>query len=241
MPSRRLLVLADAHFDGGSRDSDTALLRFFAEAPSLGDALLVAGDLFEFWFAWRAATPPRTMPAANALAALAQRMPVSMVGGNHDRWGRPWWTTETAVQWSPRALDLDLDGLRVRAIHGDGLAERPGRSTWTHRLIGLPLTSTIFGALPPAMGLWLVDRAAPLLSEQRVTPAARHASAERQRRWAHQTLETSPDIDMLVMGHTHVPALDAVAAGRHYLNPGAWLDDQRYAIITREGAELRTY
>jgi UDP-2,3-diacylglucosamine pyrophosphatase LpxH len=43
------------------------------------------------------------------------------------------------------------------------------------------------------------------------------------------------------MGHTHVPALDAVAAGRHYLNPGAWLDDQRYAIITREGAELRTY
>jgi UDP-2,3-diacylglucosamine pyrophosphatase LpxH len=185
--------------------------------------------------------PPRAAAAAAALAELARRLPVSMVGGNHDRWGRPWWSTETAVRWSAGALDLDHDGLRIRALHGDGLAERPGRSTWTHRLISLPLTASVFGALPPSAGLWLVDRAAPLLSEQGVTPAVRAASAERQRRWARRTLRETPAIDLLVMGHTHVPALEECAPGRYYLNPGAWVDDQRYAVVTREGTELRTY
>lgn len=241
VPAQRLLVIADAHIGSAPADSEVALLRFLDEAPHLGDALLVVGDLFEFWFTWRRAVPRRGFGIAAALAALARRMPVSMVGGNHDRWGAPFWSTDTRVRWSPGTLDLDVGDQMVRAVHGDGAAERPGRVSWSHRAIGHPVTARIFGLLHPDAGIWLVDRIAPLLGEHRLTPEIQAANAARQLDYARRYLAENPDPWMLIMGHTHVAALEELQPGRFYLNPGAWLDGQRYAVVQAGGAELRTF
>ena len=241
MPIERLLVIADAHIGAASAESEAALLRFLAEAPSLGDGLLVAGDLFEFWFAWRRAVPSRGFPVAAALAALAARMPVSMVGGNHDRWGRPFWTESTPVTWSPQSLALTVAGRSLVTLHGDGVAEGPGRVGWSHRLVGHPATSAAFSLLHPDLGLWLVRRLAPFLSEPELTPEILAANAARQLAYARRTLAASPGTTTLVMGHTHVPALEECAPGQYYVNPGTWLDGGRYAVISASAPELRQF
>jgi UDP-2,3-diacylglucosamine pyrophosphatase LpxH len=43
------------------------------------------------------------------------------------------------------------------------------------------------------------------------------------------------------MGHTHRPVLTEPTPGRQYVNPGAWMDGYRYAVISETGAELRTW
>jgi len=45
----------------------------------------------------------------------------------------------------------------------------------------------------------------------------------------------------VVLGHTHRPALERFANGRVYLNPGAWLDGYRYAVVTSDRIDLRTF
>lgn len=236
----RLLIIADAHIGGAPPEIESALLDFLDAAPSLGTALLVVGDLFEFWFAYARAIPRRGFPVAAALARLARVMPVSMVGGNHDRWGKSFWSEDVGVQYARRDLRTSVGRRRIVALHGDGLTERPGRSAWTHRVIGHPITSAAFGVLHPDLGFRLVDRFSFLLSRAQ-TPAERLLYASRQRRWAEAQVVEDPSMELLVLGHSHVPALTEPAPGRFYLNPGAWLDGGRYAVVTEASIELRTF
>ena len=240
MTEPRLLVIADAHIGGAPPDTEAALLDFLDAAPSLGTALLVVGDLFEFWFAYARAIPRRGFPVAAALARLARVMPVSMVGGNHDRWGKAFWNEDVGLRYARRELRIDIGTRRVVALHGDGITERPGRSSWTHRVVGHPMTSAVFGLLHPDLGFRLVDRCSFLLSRTQ-TPAERLHYAAGQRTWADARVVADPSIDVLVMGHSHVSALTEPAPGRFYLNPGAWLDQGSYAVVTDAAIELRTF
>ena len=220
--------------------NEVALLRFLRDAPTMGDALLVAGDLFEFWFGWRRVIPRRGFAVAAALAELAARMPVSMLGGNHDRWGRQSWA-DAGIIWSRGLLELRVGERRIHALHGDGVAERPGRVSWSHRLIGHPLTAGTFGLLHPDLGVWLVDRLSPWLGELHSTAEQKAASAARQLEYARQRMASNPGPWMLIMGHTHVAALEEISPARFYLNPGPWIDEQCYAVVTPEGARLRQF
>jgi UDP-2,3-diacylglucosamine hydrolase len=240
VPAQRLLVIADAHIGSAPTANEVALLRFLREAPHLGDALLIAGDLFEFWFGWRRVIPRRGFAVAAALAEAAARMPVSMAGGNHDRWGRQPWT-DAGITWSRGQLGLQVGERRVSVLHGDGLAERPGRISWSHRLIAHPLTAATFRLLHPDFGIWLVDRLSPWLGETHSIAQRKADSAARQREYARQHLARDLKPWMLIMGHTHVAALEELLPGRFYLNPGPWIEEQCYAVVTQEGATLRQF
>jgi UDP-2,3-diacylglucosamine pyrophosphatase LpxH len=59
--------------------------------------------------------------------------------------------------------------------------------------------------------------------------------------WAETRLARDPSLGLLVLGHTHRPALTEPAPGRRYLNPGAWFDGFRYAVATERVVELRRF
>jgi UDP-2,3-diacylglucosamine pyrophosphatase LpxH len=67
------------------------------------------------------------------------------------------------------------------------------------------------------------------------------AAAARQRAWAEKLLADDAELGLVVMGHTHRAAAVEVAPGRHYVNPGAWFDGLRYAVVTPRTAELRRF
>ena len=64
-----LVVVSDAHLGYAPPSVEAALLEFLDAVPSLGDALLVNGDLFEFWFAYATALPRHAFRVAAALVA----------------------------------------------------------------------------------------------------------------------------------------------------------------------------
>ena len=58
---------------------------------------------------------------------------------------------------------------------------------------------------------------------------------------AHATLEADPALDLLVFGHSHVPALERTPRGSVYANAGSWLDAPTYLVVTPERIELRSW
>jgi len=236
-----LVVVSDAHLGVAPPAVEEALLTFLEAVPTLGDCLLVNGDLFDFWFSYARVIPRRGFHVASALARLRRRMPVVMVGGNHDRWGGDFWERDLGIRFDPRRVTFEIGRRKVAAIHGDGLNEPGLRASLLHRAINHPITAVVYRTIHPEIGLRLVDYLSPRLGDHTPDPSQVTAAAARQVEWAARLLDAEPDLGLVVMGHTHRAAVVEHAPGRQYLNPGAWFDGFRYAVATESQAELRRF
>lgn len=241
MLGHALVVVSDAHLGVTPPGIEEALLAFFEGVPDQGDCLLVNGDLFDFWYSYRQVIPRRGFHVAAALARLARRMPVLMVGGNHDRWGGDFWQRDLGVRFDPYRLSFRIGDRQVAAIHGDGLTETNPRAALLHRIINHRATSAIYRTLHPELGLRLVQFLSPHLGDHTYDEAKLALAAERQRQWAEGLMAREPELGLVVMGHTHRAATMRTAGGGEYLNPGAWFDGYRYAVATAAGVELRQF
>ncbi len=241
MLGRTLVIVSDAHLGAAPSEAEEALLEFFDAVPALGDCLLINGDLFDFWFTYSRVIPRRGFHVAAALARLRRRLPIVMVGGNHDRWDRDFWERDLGLSFSPHRATFDIGSRTVAAIHGDGLAESRWQAKLIHRLIQHPSTALVYRYIHPDLGLRLVDLLSPVLGDHTVDEAKLTRAAARQREWAERLLREETGTGLLVMGHRHRPVLEEPARGRQYLNPGAWFDGYRYAVATETGAELCTF
>ncbi len=241
MLGHALVVVSDAHLGVTPPAVEEALLAFLDAVPDHGDCLLVNGDLFDFWYSYGRVIPRRGFHVAAAIARLTRRMPVLMVGGNHDRWGGDFWERDLGVRFHPFRLSFRVGDRQAAAIHGDGLTETTLRARLLHRVINHRVTSLAYRALHPDLGLRLVDLLSPHLGDSTHDEVKLSQAAERQRAWAERLMAREPEIGLVVMGHTHWPASVRTAEGGEYLNPGAWFDGYRYAVVTAAGTELRRF
>ncbi|MGH7497646.1 MAG: UDP-2,3-diacylglucosamine diphosphatase [Gemmatimonadales bacterium] len=241
MLGHALVVVSDAHLGATPPSVEEAFLSFLDEVPTLGDCLLINGDLFDFWFSYSRVIPRRGFHVAAALHQLARRLPVLMVGGNHDRWGGDFWEKEVGVRFHPQRLDFSVGSRQVAAIHGDGLTEPKRWATLLHRLINHPVTAGVYRSLHPEIGFRLVDYLSPRLGDHTPDEGLLRDAALRQTGWAARLLDAEPELGLVVMGHTHRAELTEVSPGREYLNPGAWFDGWRYAVVTETRSDLRRF
>jgi UDP-2,3-diacylglucosamine hydrolase len=237
----QLVIVSDAHLGVTAPAVEEVLLDFLESVPALGDCLLINGDLFDFWFEYRRVIPRSGFQVVAALAALRRRIPIVMVGGNHDRWGGDFWREDLQIDFHPQHTRFTIGARTVFAVHGDGLTEQHWSATLMHRLTSNKLIVGAYRALHPTLGFWLADRMSHGLGNSTRDPAVLDRAAVRQKEWAERTLRESPELGLVVMGHTHRTALTEPEPGRQYLNPGAWLDGFCYAVATEKGAEVRSF
>lgn len=240
VPPQALVIISDAHLGYAPPETEAALLEFLERVPELGDALLVNGDLFEFWFAYRRVIPREGFRVAAALERLARRVPVAVVGGNHDRWGHGFWVEELGVRFAPDQMTLAIGNRRVLALHGDMI---PGTSErrLLHRLVRLPITPALYRLVHPDLGVPMVRWIAARWGTHGVDGPMFEQEAVAQQAWAAARLGRDPGLGLLVMGHTHRPALVELGPGQEYVNPGAWFDGFRFAVATGSRCELRRF
>lgn len=241
MFSQRLVVVGDAHIGRESPDTTAAFVAFLDTVPSLGDGLLVTGDLFEFWFAYDRVVPRHGITALAALAQVARRVPVLMLGGNHDRYAGTFWERELGIRFAPHEARFTLDGHPALALHGDGLTDTHWSARVLHRILRHDMTVALYRTMHPDLGMWLVDRLSGYLGDRERTEAEVQGGVARQAAWAEQRLSAEPGLRLVVMGHTHRAATRTSATGGLYLNPGAWFDGYRYAVVADGAATLHQF
>lgn len=221
---------------------DRGLHDFLDAVPQAGDHLILNGDLFEFWFEYSSVIPRRAFPTLARLAAARHRgVRLTVTGGNHDRWGRGFWQQELGAAFHPAGTELELAGWRAFLAHGDGIAEMHVAASILHSITRHPLTAALFRWIHPDVGHGLVERVSGILGRHTRDPKVIERAAAAQESWARALLGSRADLDLVVLGHTHRPVLAAVGQRRWYLNPGAWMDGFRYAVIREGGPELATY
>jgi len=219
-----------------------AFHRFLDAVPDLGDALLINGDMFDFWFEYGSVIPRRHFATVAKLHALRQAgLPITFIGGNHDRWGGDCLIDDLGIAFYPGEAEFDVAGRRALVAHGDGLTEQVWTARFMHRATRHPATIRVFRALHPSVGFWIAQQLSRKLADNTRDRAVLDRAERAQAAYAEELLARRPELNLVILAHTHRPALAHVPNGRAYLNPGAFLDGGRYAIITKDNVELKTF
>lgn len=232
-------VFSDAHLGFAKPDVEEAVLAFLRFVKGRAGSLLINGDLFEFWFEWRHVVPRSTFRVLAALAELrASGMPVLMTAGNHDCWGGDVLRNDVGIEFAESGRwQGDIAGWQAHVEHGDGLREVEDRRYRRLRaVLRNPLAVHAFRWLHPDLGTALAMHS----SNASRTYGARD-EGRGLREVALRTLTAHPELDLLIYGHSHFPALERMATGQVYANAGSWLDEPTYLLVTPERIELNRW
>ena len=236
------IVVSDAHLGYGPPELAARFHRFLEAVSDMGDHLVINGDLFEFWFEYGSVIPRLAFPTLAQLANLrSSGVRLTVIGGNHDRWGGRFWRDELDASFYPRSTDLDLSGHRCFLAHGDGLSETRPSARAFHRFVGHPVTKWLFRWIHPDIGLAMVRRLSPHLAGKRQAPADLERAAQAQQQFAFELLGARTDVDVVILAHTHVRAAVAFQPTRWFVNPGAWHEGGYYAVLDHDGPTLHRF
>jgi UDP-2,3-diacylglucosamine hydrolase len=231
-------IVSDAHLGAGSADLERKIANFFQSLRGRAGSVVVNGDLFDFWFEWRTVVPRRGIRAAVALADLRDAgVDVLWIAGNHDCWGGEVLREDFGLTYHVGPWEGQLAGWRTRIEHGDGLREHEDRKYRRLRsVLRHPWSVRAFRVLHPDLG----SRLASGSSHASRTHRARDGGAG-LREIARKALTADTSLELVVFGHSHVPALERTDAGGVYANAGSWLEAPTFLRVTPERVELRRW
>ncbi|MEP6764302.1 MAG: UDP-2,3-diacylglucosamine diphosphatase [Gemmatimonadaceae bacterium] len=220
-------VVGDAHLGVASVESERALLAWFRSATTEAKSVVIMGDLFDFWFAWKYAMPRLGFRVLAAIADLVDaKIPVIWLGGNHDCWHGEALEAETGVHYTLNPWHGSIGSWRAELLHGDGLREKEDapyrrlRSVFRNQL-----AISAFGWLHPTIATKLASSS---------SKGSRHMRAADEGKAllevATKRLSEPNGPDLIMHGHSHQPKLERAGYGV-YANAGAWYVDQQFVRI----------
>ena len=217
---------------------ESELLRFLRHLPGRAAALLINGDLFDFWFEWRSVIPRQSFRVLAALAELREQgVEVLLVAGNHDCWGGEVLRRDVGIRYHVGLWVGSVAGWRARVEHGDGLRPHEDRGyRMLRRVLRHRAAVAAFRVIHPDLGTWIASGTSHT--------SRRHAPRDEGgvlRAVAVEALAQDPALDLLLLGHSHVAQLVRAPSGGVYANAGSWLDEPTFLRVSAGRIELRRW
>ncbi len=225
-------VASDVHFGAGPPAHQKAFLDWLEHAASEASSILINGDLFDFWFEYRWGITRGHDALLSVLREVVDSgSTLTLMGGNHDWWGGRYLTDEIGIEFLREPVTRSLAGFTTHVAHGDGLGAGDHGYRVLKVVLRSPLTRLAFGILPIGLGDRIAvgvsnteDRWNQWGSGQQERSAALEA-------WAMNTLVDNRELDLVLLGHTHLPLVREAEPGRWYVNSGDWVFHQSYVIL----------
>jgi len=226
-----ILFVSDVHFGRGAREEERAkeraLVRCLEAHADQVEHLYLVGDVYDGYIEYRHLVPKGFVRFQALLARWTDRgVPVTYLVGNHDPWHRDYFPEELGVALVPGTLEVEHNDRRLHLAHGDAEASTHPAYAWVRPLLRHPLVIRLYRSLLPAdWALGLARRVSRALHEPAPDPAVVRALQSHAR-----TRVREEGVDLVVMGHSHEPALHRWPEGT-YLNVGNWYESRTFARL----------
>jgi UDP-2,3-diacylglucosamine hydrolase len=235
------MIVSDAHLGAAPESSETAFHEFLEFAGGATRDLVINGDLFDFWFEYRTVVLSRHFRTLKALSELVDAgVRIRLVGGNHDSWGGVFLTDEIGIELIDGPVITEIGGRTTFLAHGDALGDGDFGYRMLKRVIQSRPASFAFRHLHPDWADFLVRFVSHTESRQ-ANPDSGRPRAEQLESFARAKLANDSSIQLVALGHCHIPVLIEVYPGRHYLNTGDWINHCTWATVGPEAVELHRW
>ena len=240
---KAVYFVSDAHLGSGadSRQRERELCRLLDAAERDGAALMLLGDMFDFWFSYRYTVPRGGTRLLGKLSELCDGgAEVHYFTGNHDMWMFDYLAGECGLRMHTDPARFLIDGKRFLVGHGDGLGSRDTMfNLWRH-MFRSRFNQRLFAALPPALTFPLAHRwsaSNKRRHDRQGTNAYLGEEREGIVRYC-KALMLNEQLDYCVFGHRHTPVVVDLGGGTTYVNTGDWLKHRNFAVYSMESRTL---
>lgn len=200
------LFISDLHLDEGRPAATACLLRLLDGPARDAAALWVLGDLFEAWVG-DDDDAPWLVPVLDAFAALAAKVPVTVLHGNRDFLLGRGFESRTGARLAVEPCAIDLGGVRTVLVHGDAQCTDDAKYQAFRSQVRAPAWQQAFLAQPLAARRGFAEQAR---AASRAENADKDAYLMDVNAAAVAALLRDTGATRLVHGHTHRPARHAL-------------------------------
>jgi UDP-2,3-diacylglucosamine hydrolase len=240
----RVVFIPDAHLrDPGDDDyrDMTAFLDELIEDLSPSDAVVIMGDLFDFWIGFRYVVPYRHLPILQRLHALsAKGVTIHYTEGNHDFNVGPFFTEFIGAHVHPDPWEFMHSGMRIYVAHGDQVNTKD-RGYRLLRVLERSLPFRLIYLLTPP---FVIERIARAMSRaSRVYTDTKKDDKEKLGR-EFAVARFFDAYDAVVLGHFHQETtwgMEINGRRRVYVNTGSWMERRQYVELSGGRFQRVTY
>lgn len=232
---------SDIHLGAGTeqeaRQTEQRFVAWLDRVAEDAETVVLAGDIFDFWFEYREVVPKGFVRTLGKIAELTDRgIRVLFFTGNHDMWVGDYLQKECGVEVYTTPQEVVLGAKRLFIAHGDNMnidgqwllkaMNRMFRSKWLRWLFSWfvhPDWALRFGHW------WSGSSRKRHAREDVLTPSLTEPLIDYARTYAR-----THNVDGFLFGHMHY-ARDYREEGLHVVLLGAWDCFPSYAVLDKEG------
>lgn len=205
-------------------------------------AILLLGDIFDFWFEYRHAIPKGFIRLQGKLAEITDAgIPVYFFTGNHDMWMFDYFPTELNIPVLRDPISTSINGHTFYIGHGDGLG--PGDHTYKvlKRVFNNKACQWLFARVHPNLGIGVANMWS---RRSRISNVKKDEAYLGEDEWLVQyckEVQEKQHHDYYVFGHRHLPLDIPITEKSRYLNLGEWVNFCTYGVYDGDNFELKTF
>jgi UDP-2,3-diacylglucosamine hydrolase len=245
--SKKIFFLSDFHL--GAPDQATSLLRekkivaFLNEIKNEASEIIIAGDLFDFWYEYKKVVPKGYVRILGKLAELTDAgIPIHFFVGNHDMWMTDYFQKELNIKVYHHPEKFEFSNKKFLIGHGDGLGPGDHGYKMVKKVFRNKLATWLFGILPPYIGMGIADFFSRKSRAQ--TGLSDEVFLGEDKEWLIsycRNILKNEHFDFFLFGHRHLPIDFALNAASRYINLGDWIKYNSYAVFDGNELHLKYY
>lgn len=232
--------VSDIHLGAGTEAEARATERRFVawldRAAADAETIVLAGDIFDFWFEYGRAVPKGFVRTLGKLAELSDRgIRILFFTGNHDMWVTDYLTRECGAEIRTAPALLTLGGQRVFVAHGDNMRIegqwllRAMNAMFRSRLLRVLFSWLVHPDLALRFGSWWSGCSRKSHGRTPMTAAVTEPLIDYARDYA-----AGCAVDHFLFGHMHCPR-DYRDGALHVVLLGCWEQGGSWAQLDGEG------
>lgn len=244
---KKIYFLSDFHL--GAPDFESSLVRekkvvgFLDSIKQDAAEIFIVGDIFDFWYEYKAVVPKGYTRLLGKLAELTDSgIKVHVFVGNHDMWMSGYFEKELNIPVYHEPKVFERNGKQFYIGHGDGLGPGDKGYKFIKKIFRSPLCQLLFGQLHPTWGIGLANYFSRK-SREKTGSADQHFLGE-DNEWLiiySKEVLRQQHFDYFIFGHRHYPIDFKLSDTSRYINLGDWIRTFTYASFDGTDVQLHEW
>jgi len=218
-------------------------IRWLEEVKKDAGAIILLGDLFDFWFEYKTVIPKGFTRTLGKLAEITDAgISIYYFVGNHDLWMNGYFEKELHIPVYHTPQEFKINNTTFLIGHGDGLG--PGDKGYKRmkKIFTNPIATWFFRWVHPDLGVKLAQYLS--VKNKLISGDDDVIFLGEEKEWLVQyckrKLQTK-HYDHFIFGHRHLPMEIKLNKKATYTNVGDWIVHYTYGAFDGQNLQLMKY